>query len=225
MSDSPLRLLQVALLVGAWIVGYFLWIRPRQAGLDLQSLGLLLLVLLTFAGGLIGGIFWWLNEPNSFGWRLPDLGARLLGAAAWAYAAGAAYTLWRPTPGRLRLILVLLFVYLAPLGVSVIAFHLGRFDPAAQVTYGFFTVVIGMTASTIWWLVRPPPIVTGSAPDAAPGLAIRGWFVVVAIVLGLWGLALFVTDAGLSSLMWVWPGDPLTSQLIGVMLLALAAGA
>src|SRR5205807_4677653 len=53
----------------------------------------------------------------------------------------------------------------------------------------------------------------------------RGWFVVVAIVLGLWGLALFVTDAGLSSLMWVWPGDPLTSQLIGVMLLALAAGA
>ena len=79
MVEPPLRLVQIALLVGAWIVGYLLWIRPRQTGLDLQSLGLLLLVLLTFAGGLIGGTFWWLNEPNSFGWRLPDLGARLLG--------------------------------------------------------------------------------------------------------------------------------------------------
>ena len=46
-----------------------------------------------------------------------------------------------------------------------------------------------------------------------------------AVVLGLWGLALFITDGGPSPLIWAWPGDPLTSQLIGVMLLSLAVGA
>jgi hypothetical protein len=45
------------------------------------------------------------------------------------------------------------------------------------------------------------------------------------VVLGLWGLALFVTDAGPAPLIWVWPGDPLSSQLIGVMPLSIAAGA
>ena len=45
------------------------------------------------------------------------------------------------------------------------------------------------------------------------------------MVTGLWGLALFLTDRGPSALIWVWPGDLLTSRLIGVMLLAIAAGA
>ena len=45
------------------------------------------------------------------------------------------------------------------------------------------------------------------------------------MISGLWGLALFVTDQGGNPLIWVWPGDLLTSRLIGVMLLAIAAGA
>jgi hypothetical protein len=43
--------------------------------------------------------------------------------------------------------------------------------------------------------------------------------------MGLWGLALFVTDVGPVPLVWVWPGDPLSSQLIGVMLLTVSAAA
>jgi hypothetical protein len=38
------------------------------------------------------------------------------------------------------------------------------------------------------------------------------------------GLALFVTDRGFSPLIWAWPGDLLTSRLIAVMLLTIAAG-
>ena len=41
----------------------------------------------------------------------------------------------------------------------------------------------------------------------------------------LWGLALFVTDDGPWGLIWVWPGDLLTSRLIAVMLLTIASGA
>jgi hypothetical protein len=49
---------------------------------------------------------------------------------------------------------------------------------------------------------------------------------VVTLVGGLLGsLALFVTDSGPSGLIWVWPGDLLTSRLIAVMLLTIAVGA
>ncbi|MBE7528910.1 MAG: hypothetical protein HND44_20235 [Chloroflexi bacterium] len=46
-----------------------------------------------------------------------------------------------------------------------------------------------------------------------------------AVLTFLWGLALFLTDAGLSTLVWVWPGDLFTSRLIAVMLWTLAAAA
>jgi hypothetical protein len=41
----------------------------------------------------------------------------------------------------------------------------------------------------------------------------------------VWWLARFVTDHGVSPLIWAWPGDLLTSRLIAVMLLTIVAGA
>jgi hypothetical protein len=38
-------------------------------------------------------------------------------------------------------------------------------------------------------------------------------------------LALFVTDSGPTALIWTWPGDLLSSRLIGVMLLTICVGA
>jgi hypothetical protein len=55
--------------------------------------------------------------------------------------------------------------------------------------------------------------------------SIRWWLIVVAIITGLWGIALFVTDNGPINLLWVWPGDLLTSRLIAVMLLTIAVAA
>jgi hypothetical protein len=39
----------------------------------------------------------------------------------------------------------------------------------------------------------------------------------------LWGIALFSSDNGTIDVVWVWRGDWLTSQLIGVMLLTISA--
>jgi hypothetical protein len=83
-----------------------------------------------------------------------------------------------------------------------------------------------MTVASTWYLLRPPrPIVPDSPRDAEPSSgAVRAWLSALVLLTGLWGLALFITDAGPSDLIWVWPGDLLSSRLIGVMLLTIAAG-
>ena len=50
----------------------------------------------------------------------------------------------------------------------------------------------------------------------------QGWLGLVALVTGLWGVALFVTHQGPSVLIWLWPQDMLASRLIAVMLLTIA---
>jgi hypothetical protein len=54
---------------------------------------------------------------------------------------------------------------------------------------------------------------------------VRTWFLVLGIVTLGWGVALWVTDDGGSTLVWAWPGDVLSSRLIGVMVITIGAGA
>jgi hypothetical protein len=185
---------------------------------------LLLLVILTMMGGIIGGFFWWFDVPGSFSWDLPPLASRMLAAAAFSFAVVTALVLEQPIPRRLRLALVLLAVYLLPLLVAVPLFHLDRFDPRAPITYAFFLIVGLMTTSTFWFLARPPALLIAADDEAPSRPAVRAWLGLCAILTGAWGVALFATDSGPSPLVWVWPGDLLTSRLIGVMLLTLAAG-
>ena len=206
--------------------GYWRWIKPYKDTLDLQGKGLLFLVVLMVMGGLIGSPFWWTDQALSFSWDLPTLASRMLAAAGWSFAVIGILVLERPTYRRLRLVLILLFVYLVPLAIVAPLFHLDRFDPAAPITYAFFGIVVLMVISTTWYLLRQPDIFPDGPEDLAPpSTAVRSWFVLVAILMTLWGLALIFTDSGPSELIWVWPGDLLTSRLIGVMLLTIAAGA
>jgi hypothetical protein len=185
-----------------------------------------LLIVLTLMGGFIGSPFWWFDVPQSFSWDLPPLAARMLAAAGWSFAMICFLTLERPTARRLRLTLLLAFVYLAPLVVAILLVHLNRFDFTAPITYAFFALAGGMTAVAGWYLRRTPSVLAEAAQDQAPAeLGIRLGLSAVAVGLGLWGLALFSTDAGPWPFIWVWPGDLLTSRLIGVMLLAIAVGA
>jgi len=119
----------------------------------------------------------------------------------------------------------MLAVYLTPLAAAILIWHRDRFNPGAAITYAFFIIVAGMVVPTLWFLIRPPrPIARREdRQPATPLLSL--WLTVVAIVTGLWGLALFLTDQGPTALIWAWPGDPLTSRLIGVMLLTIMAGA
>ena len=119
-----IQLFGLGLLVAGMGLGYWRWIKPRKDVLDLQGQGLLILVILMVMGGFIGSPFWWLNEARSFSWPLPALASRMLAAAGWSFVVIGIVVLERPTYRRLRLILILLFVYLTPLAIA------GRFFTA-----------------------------------------------------------------------------------------------
>lgn len=213
----------LALIVGV-ALGYQRWIRPYHGQISRHQQSLLLLIVLTGVGGFVGAFSWWFDARASFSWDLPPLASRMLAAAAWAFAVGCWLALARPSLPRLRLIILMLFVYLTPLTAAIVLFHLGRFDWTAPITYAFFVIVLGMVALTIWHLFHPVGIIPTENDGPVRGW-VRGWLWGTAVFTALWGLALFLTDAGPSTLVWVWPGDLLSSRLIAVMLWTLAAAA
>lgn len=226
MSDLLVQLGALGLLILGCGLGYWRWLRPRWSSLDLQGRGLMILVILTLMGGFIGAPIWFTDDIRSFAWDLPPLASRMLAAAGWSFAVVTFLALERPTVRRVRLTLLMLAVYLAPLVVAIFLFHLDRFNFGNTLTYGFFTIAGGMTVAGLWYLYRQP--VLQPAPrdtTLPPAPLIQTWLKIVAVVTSLWGLALFATDNGPSDLIWVWPGDLLTSRLIGVMLLTIAVGA
>lgn len=224
MNDLLIQLFGLFLLIGGIAWSYWRWIRPHQV--DFEAKLMLLLIVLTMAGGLVGSTGWWTDNPSAFAWDLPPLASRMLGAAGWTFAAACFLTLQRPTAKRVRLVLLMLAVYLVPLTVAILFFHLDRFDFSAPITYAFFAVVLLMIVSTLWYLVRSPAVPTDSEPDSAqPSQPTRLWLTLVAVVSGFWGAALFLSDSGPVALIWVWPGDLLTSRLIAVMLLTIATAA
>jgi hypothetical protein len=214
----------VLLVVGGWL-SYRRWVWPR-AGLGTHSKGLALLLIAAFMGGGLGWPVWWLDAPWGFAWDLPPLAGRMLGAAGLTFVVVCFLALEQPTAARLRLVTWLLAIYLAPLVATILLFHLGSFDRSAAITYAFFAIAGGMSASALWYVIRPAPGFAGPArPAGPPGPLVRAWLAGLAAVTGLWGLALFASDSGPAPLIWAWPGDLLTSRLIGVMLLAIGAGA
>ena len=221
-----IQLLGLGLLVaGIWFV-YQQWIRPHDATLTAAGRGLLILIALTLMGGFIGSPFWWTDQPWSFSWDLPPFAARLLGAAGWAFFAVALLALRHPTYRRLRLVLLLLVVYLVPLALAILVFHLDRFDRRAPITYAFFAIVAPMAVGATWYLVRQPLIFVDVHRDTLPSnIVVKTWLPIVATITALWGIALLVTDSGPSAEVWSWPGDLLSSRLIGVMLLTITFGA
>jgi len=223
MPDLVYQILGLGILFGGVLWGWRRWIKPH-AQLPWLAKAFLALIILTLMGGFIGSPFWWLDVQQSFSWDLPPLAARMLASAGWSFAVMCFLALERPTTPRLRLVLLVLFVYLAPLVAVILLFHLNRFDFAAPITYAFFMIAGGMSLVALGYLLRQPVILPSETRDAAPlATGPRAWMASVAVIMGLWGLALFIRDHG--PLIWVWPGDLLTSRLIGTMLLAIAAGA
>jgi hypothetical protein len=224
MGGLLVQFLGLFALLGLVAWGYRHWISTRQVGI--QGKGMLLLCVVTLVGGLLGSTGWWIDDPRSFSWDLPPLASRMLAFAGWAFGVATLAALHRPVPRRTRLVMLMLAVYLAPLLVTAPLFHLDRFDLAAPITYVFFALVLTMTVAALWYLFEQPVIVPNEPADSlAPTALVGGWLGLVAAVTALWGLALFVTDNGPSGLIWVWPGDLLTSRLIAVMLLTIAVGA
>jgi len=224
--DFIFQFIGLFLLVAALGGGDWLLRRRYPARLSSAQQGILLLTLLTLGGGFVGAFPWWLDVAYSFAWDLPPLASRLLAAAGWAFAFACGLALRHPTQRHLRLIMVMLVIYLAPLALVILLFHLDRFDPSAPITYAFFAIVIVMLLPALWFCWRPVGIIAESRSDRRPlKRVVQGWLGLVALCFGVWGLAIFVTHQGPSPLIWLWPQDLLASRLIGVMLLTLTAAA
>lgn len=224
MNNLFLQILGLLLLGGGVGFGYWRWVRPRADTLSFTQIALFLLIILTMMGGFVGALAWWFDAPASFSWDLPSLASRMLAAAGWSFAVGCWLALERPTLARLRLLIWMLIVYLVPLTIAILFFHLGRFDWQAPITYAFFVIVLFMIGAAVWQLFNPTGVIA-AANDLPPVGPLRMWLLGTAVVTILWGLALFLTDAGPSALIWVWPGDLLTSRLIAVMLWTIATAA
>ncbi len=221
-----LGLAGLILLGGGVAFGYRRWIKPQADDLDFQEQGLLLLIILTMSGGFIGSFFWWFDLAQSFSWDLPPLASRMLAAAGWSFAVACYSVLQRPDSRRVRIILLMLFVYLFPLVIAILRSHLNRFDFSAPITYVFLVIAVGMTLATTWYLLRQPTLVFEQPADRTRSSPVmEAWLRAIAVLMAVWGGALFFTDSGPYSWMWVWPGDLLTSRLIAVMLLTIATGA
>lgn len=208
-------------------IGWRRWVGPLRAELDANAIGMLVLAILAVVGGAVGSVFLWRNDPNSFSWTLSPLAARLLGSAALAFAITGCYALEQRSERLLKAYIVFLAVYLAPLVVAILLFHLDRFNWNAAITYAFFVIAGGMALAAIWHLVRRTalgPSFAGS-DQQAPLLVTRCWLWVVAIGMGLWGVSLFLHPTFPLPAIFIWPRNPLTSRLIASMLLTLSTAA
>ena len=216
-----LQLLGLALLLAGIGLSWMRWGRPHATRLDGAGRAMMATVIVTMVGGLAGAPFWWMDYPASFSWDLPPLASRMLASAGLAFGIAGIMVLQRPCQRRIRLYLTMLAVYLAPLVVAIVLFHLDRFDWRAPITYAFFAVAVGLTVASVWHLARGTErqlADTGGKPATAP---VDGFLVIVAIITGLWGVTLILMPAGPVPMIWTWPADALSSRLIGTMLLTL----
>jgi hypothetical protein len=225
MSEGNLQLVGLGLLFAGVAA---VWIFNVRRGIDLSAPAqklYLLLAAFTIVGGFVGSTAWWIDHPASFAWDLPPLASRLLAAAALAFGVSGFAVLLAPTRAHVRYHALMIAIYLAPLAVMILLVHLDRFDLSAPITPAFFAVVVPMVLASQWLLAFPVGLVGDPSGIEAPPPAVVSLLRVVAIVFGIWGVALFVTDQGPWARLWVWPDDLLTSRLIAVMPLTLAATA
>jgi len=200
----------------------------RKYGSPVRGRALFLLGLpaLTLLGGFIGGFPWWFDVQGSFAWDTPPLASRMLASAAWSFALLSFTALQRPSHRRLRLYLWMLAVYMLPLTIAIMLFHLDRFDFSVPFVWSFFFIVVILDFSAVFFLLRQPEIVSAPERDRLPSsIKMKTWLGLVFIITIAWSLALFTTDQGPIAAIWAWKGDLLSSRLIGAMLATLAAGA
>jgi len=167
MGGLLVQFLGLFALLGLVGWGYRRWISPRRVGI--QGKGMLLLCVVTLVGGLLGSTGWWIDDPRAFSWDLPPFASRMLASAGWAFGVATIAALQRPVPRRMRLVMLMLAVYLAPLLLTAPLFHLDRFDPAAPITYAFFALVLAMSVGALWYLFEQPVIVPNEPADSLQG--------------------------------------------------------
>ncbi len=209
--------------------GYFRWIVPRAS--SIAEKGVLTLIVSTLFGGLIGSFGWWFDDPRAFAWDLEPLVGRMLASAGWSFGIACLATLRIPSYYRVRLVLWMLIVYLLPLAVAIFVFHLSAFDFFQPISIAFFLTVFLLVGLAMVFLFSQPQIVVKQKVGRSDEERIKGltgvntWLLGIGLVMGIWGLLLFLVPSGPNALLWAWSDMTLCSRLISVMLLTLAFAA
>ncbi len=196
-------------------LGFWRW-WPRLEGVSAAAR---VSLIVSTVGALVGAPFWWADAPASFAWDLPLLASRMLAAAALAFGVSGLIVLQRPSPAGGRLQALLVAVYLVPLAAAALGLHRDRFDPAAAITWGFFAAVLGLGATALVALREPR---AATVEPVAAGSFEASYLHAAGVILGLWGLALFIRPDAPWPMIFNWPQDPLTSRLIATMLITLS---
>ena len=176
-------------------------------------------------GGLAGAPFWFADYGPSFSWDLPPLASRLLGAAALAFGIAGIWVMRHATQSTVRAYLIMLLAYLLPIMFAATVLHSDRFDWRAPITPAFFLIVGGLSFAGILHLVR------NDAARLPKGLRlhmppwVRILFILVSILAFIWAAVLFLFPSNGPVLIATWPGDPLSSRLIGTMFFTIAVAA
>jgi hypothetical protein len=232
-SDLIMQIAGLGALIAALGAGYWRWIRPSKVGAELSSaptrdilsLAQRWLILLALCDSLLAAPFWWADQSFSFAWDLPASASRMLAMAGLALAAMCLYTLERPTRSRMRLIMILLAVYAAPLGAALLIAHRNQLNFASPMTLALL-ILLGVYAIGGGWLAwRPPADPPETEEDVQPVRhSYNAWLFATSLFCLMWGGWLYATDAGPLDAIWLWPGYPMSTRLMGVMMLALSAG-
>lgn len=213
MPDIVLNLIALALLGS----GVLLLLRVFAAPMAAYPRRTRRVLTLATAGALIGAPFWWAGAPLSFAWALPALAFRFLAAAALAFGAVGLMVMARPSPARIRFALGMVATYLAPLLVLIVIFHRGALDWSQPLPWGLVVFAGGLAAGSVLEMVKSKDL----RPGVAPRPVERAFWALGIVVFGLWAAALMLWPQGDLALVWPWPSDPLTTRLIGAMLLTL----
>jgi len=153
-------------------------------------------------------------------WVIPPFNARFLGAIYVAEAVTVAFMLWnnRWSPGRLALVIALLFTVPAATGTLI---HLNQmFWPGKRVAAWFILYFgyIALPAWALWHYRKLPPVQVLPLPH---------WPGRIAVALGAallaYGLLMFAIPTQAASF-WPWPVDALHGRIYSGIFLSAGAG-
>jgi hypothetical protein len=176
------------------------------------------------AAGLLlagGGLFFALDAAApAWPWALDRFGAHFLGAVSLAALAAVSLLLIYPRWAPARLLLPMTFSFTAPLLLVSLAYA-RRFHFERVATYAWFAVCLGLPALAAYGLYRLREMPWPAAFPTPPFW--RRLLLANALVMGLYGLALFAAPVTLSAF-WPWEVDAFHGRLFSVVFTTLAVG-